>query len=114
MVDLELFISDLPESLSGGATERGSSATLATAAAGDGPTTLAEKERDVTTLAVGEEGDDPGPTTLAVGEEGDDPGPTTLAVGEEGDDNDDPTTLAIGEEGDDPTTLAVGEEGDDE
>ncbi|MEM9033259.1 MAG: hypothetical protein AAGD18_01605 [Actinomycetota bacterium] len=97
---------------------------------------------DVTTAAIGEEGDDEHPiepedhtgtnppdggtvpeddlTTAAIGEEGDDEEPTedltTTAVGEDGDDN---TTAAIGEEGDDEepiedlTTTAVGEDGDD-
>jgi hypothetical protein len=72
MAEPELYISDLPDSLTAGAGARSGSATLA-------------KEEGPTTLAVGEEGDDD-PTTLAVGEEGDDD-PTTLAVGEEGDDD---------------------------
>lgn len=71
MAEPELYISDLPDSVIGGATARGAGATLA-----------ADEDDDVTTLAVGEEGDGD-PTTLATGEEGDDP--TTLAVGEEGD-----------------------------
>ncbi|MDH3600539.1 MAG: hypothetical protein OEU26_12965 [Candidatus Tectomicrobia bacterium] len=58
---------------------------------------------DVTTLAIGEEGQ---ATTLAVGEEGSPP-VTTLAVGEEG--SPPVTTLAVGEEGQ-ATTLAIGEE----
>jgi len=61
MTDTDLYIADLPETLTG-----------MPAAAGD-----------PTTKAVGEEGDGD-PTTLALGEEGDDD-PTTLAVGEEGD-----------------------------
>ena len=71
MAEAELYISDLPESLTAGASARSAGATLA-------------EEEDVTTLAVGEEGDGE-PTTKAIGEEGDDD-PTTLAVGEEGDD----------------------------
>ena len=91
MAETALYIADLPDTLDGGASLAGSPAGLA----------AAEDERDVTTLAVGEEGDD-GPTTKAIGEEGDDDGPTTLAVGEEGDDDYErgPTTLAVGEEGD--------------
>lgn len=115
----ELFIKDLPESLRG--VER-------------------RFPRLITTLALGEEGDQP--TTMALGEEGDQPveataqsergarSPkvfglgwvvTTMMVGEEGGDI---TTMALGEEGGgEPvpaivhgtivTTLAVGEEGGD-
>lgn len=93
MLDENLFIEDLPDSLTGNPARRASSVALA--------------EDNPTTQTIGQEGDE---TTLAIGEEGDDD-PTTLAVGEEGDD---PTTLAVGEEGDDPTTLALGEEGDDD
>ncbi len=93
--------------------------------------TILDDDALVTTLALGEEGDDGGPiyTTLAIGEEGDeDPIATTRALGEEGDDGDPIyTTLALGEEGDDPapilapetppgdliTTHAIGEEGDE-
>jgi hypothetical protein len=67
----ELFISDLPDSLSGGANAGAALAVAPAATREDGPTTLeVAEEEDVTTLAVGEEGDDE-PTTLAVGEEGD-------------------------------------------
>jgi hypothetical protein len=85
----------------------------------------AESAPDVTTQALGEEGDQPDDgvaTTDALGEEGDQPDDavaTTQALGEEGDQPDDgvATTDALGEEGDQPddavvTTQALGEEGD--
>ncbi|MEM9608039.1 MAG: hypothetical protein AAGA99_11505 [Actinomycetota bacterium] len=84
---------------------------------------------DVTTAAIGEEGDDEHPiepedhtgtnppdggtvpeddlTTAAIGEEGDDEAPVDI-------DPEDLTTTAVGEDGDDNTTAAIGEEGDDE
>jgi len=77
MNDRELFIGDLADTLAGAGTA----------------TIVAE---DPTTMAVGEEGDEP--TTELTGEEGDDE-PTTMLTGEEGDDG--PTTMATGEEGDD-------------
>ncbi|MFD7598883.1 hypothetical protein ACFV6D_38415 [Kitasatospora sp. NPDC059812] len=56
-----LFISDLPDTLTGPAPMADRNAT-----AGD-------PDDDPTTLATGEEGDDgPQPTTVATGEEGDD------------------------------------------
>ncbi|MGH8628690.1 MAG: hypothetical protein ACREYC_26625, partial [Gammaproteobacteria bacterium] len=70
MFDENLFIEDLPDSLTGNPAGRASSVALAK----DNPTTG----------AIGQEGDDEGPTTMAVGEEGDE-GPTTMAVGEESD-----------------------------
>jgi len=102
MADQELYISDLPDSVT----------TVARPPGGSRAPTAVPARRHGTSLAVGEED---APTTLAVGEEGDyDDEPTTLAVGEEGD-YDEPTTLAVGEEGEEgPTTLAIGEEGDDD
>jgi hypothetical protein len=76
----ELFVKDLPETLRG----------------------LGRRfPKLITTMAVGEEGDQP--TTMAVGEEGD--GQAVIAAGWVA------TTMAVGEEGDGPTTMAVGEEG---
>jgi len=81
MTTTGLFITDLPEGVTGHAVPNPAAPTATS---------------DPTTLAVGEEGGD--------GEDGedgkDDDAPTTLAVGEEGGDGDDaPTTLAVGEEG---------------
>ena len=86
MADQELYISDLPDSVT----------TVARPPGGSRAPTAVPARRHGTSLAVGEED---APTTLAVGEEGDYDEPTTLAVGEEGEEG--PTTLAIGEEGDD-------------
>ncbi|MDP2710932.1 MAG: hypothetical protein Q8O56_06915 [Solirubrobacteraceae bacterium] len=79
-----MYISDLPESLTGDplATRAGAARAVA-------------EQEGVATLAIDEEVDDP----------------TTLAVDEDGLSGEEPTTLAIGEEGDDDvTTLAIGEE----
>ena len=71
MFDENLFIEDLPDSLTGNPARRASSVALAK----DNPTieAIGQEGDDVITQAIGEEGDDEGPTTMAIGEEGDEP-----------------------------------------